>query len=252
LPDSLEISNGTGFITYPLLPGKNMIPLQGNGTFSIRPNSTGPVLRAFHPVGNEIDVTGPLIKLITEGMTEWSSNGSICFNLSFPKGDTAIRIESFGNDGKALVTTPVFLGKEEGQTLMDIMLPSGVYTIWISGKDVLDIYYADLPVIGGRKTNVTISLVPGEKDMVHEGLNVDGNYDLAAFNIVLGMIFLLGAVVAFRNGSWFMMVPIAFIGFISNGIIPSLVDMNHLTSLLLLLISMLIFKQERTRLRSRH
>ncbi len=252
LPESIQISNGTGFFTFALMKGRNRITVQGNGSFSIRSNSTGPVIRAFYPVGNEIDITGQFIELITEGVTEWSSNGSICLNLSFPKGDTTIMIESFDHNGKSLVTAPILLDKEKGQTLMDIMLPSGVYTIRISGKDVLDTYYADLPVIEYRKTNVTIILIPGGKDMVHGGLNVDGNYNLAALNIILGMIFLLGGVLALRNGSWFMMVTIAFLGFISNGIIPFFIDMNHVVSLLLLLLSMFIFKQERTRLRSRH
>lgn len=251
LPDSIQVSNGTEYLTHLLVTGRNEIPVMGNGTFMIRPNTTGPVLSSFHPVGDDVDVTESILRLITGTATEWPYNGYICLNLSFKAGPTTVLIEIFAHDGTVIMEAASFLDMDKVQTKFEMELPSGIYSVRVSGKDVLDKNFEDLPVTEGGRTFMNISLVPGGKDVVHEGLDVEGNYYMAALNIVLGSLFLLGTALALKEGSWFIMVPIAFLGFISNGIVPSLVDLNHIASLLLLFVLMLIFKHERTRRRSR-
>jgi len=250
-PDSIRVSNGTKFITYPLLSDRNEISVIGNGTFMIRTTPTGPVLRSFHPVGCEVDVTDPLLKLITDSATEWHFKGSICLNLSSLAGPTTVLIEILAHDGTVVMAGYSFHDADKVQTVLEMDRPTGVYTVRVSGKDVIDMNFEDIPVTEGGRAFVNISLASGGKDVVYEGLKVEGNYHMAALNIVLGSIFLLGAVLALRDGSWFMMVPIALMGFISNGIIPSPIDLNHIVSSILLITLMLIFKQERTRRRSR-
>jgi hypothetical protein len=185
--------------------------------------------------------------LVDGQVPEHLDPGILRLNITSGVASTGASMEVLDLDGRVVATESLPTLVSGASYLMEVKLPPSIYDVRASGELIMDTMYRDLPLSSGDPTLINISLERAERDRLYEGLEVDDNYYLAALNIVLGGLFLLGATVSLKGGSWFIMMPLAFMGFISNGAFELAMDPNHIASFLLVLVLVSLFREERTR-----
>ncbi len=211
--------------------------VEGNGTFIISFSMGGPYLRGYHPVNSSIDITDGIRELIDTGKdTKWRSfNGmislSIIWNDEIPSVYTYEIIERRTNES---ILQEQITDTEKD---LEIAINAGCYKIDITGREIRDKTLKWIIVNENGTANVSVTIEKGDVDESLEDHTVKGNYTLSISYLLMAIILFFGGFYMKKNGSWGVLLILAFIGFLSRGFIPIMgININTILSLILVIL----------------
>ncbi|MGA1848358.1 MAG: hypothetical protein ACMUHB_03365 [Thermoplasmatota archaeon] len=223
--------------TLSLGEGPTEIDIEGNGHFYVALDSGDVLLRGFHPAGNTIDITDALIdSLETDEPAVWKGDpGEIRIDFKWEEEQvdpyTYSIIERYGN------TT---VDSHDASVTMDSLLlelDPGIYRLELYGKDIRDKDIRWLQVVSGENVTLEVQVEKGDVDSEFEDLSVRANYTLSVSYILISLVFFFGGYYIRKNGSWGVLLVLAFIGFLSQGFLTILIfNINHIFALVLVLV----------------
>jgi len=231
----IGIGNGTGQMTnHTIENGSNSYEIRGNGTIALAAGSMENISIWHFIPGKELNITPWVASLF-----------GIARGFEPPTGrmDIMLELPDDVEDLSLGVLDPLYGfievsmdGLSEGQALY-LNVTSGIVSIVITGRDVLDITYSDIVVEDGTSVQIELELEKATVSRLQEGLTLGWNYLLAGTYLLVGAAFALGAYLTRRGSKWTFPLIIAFLGFLVRGIYLGPLNLNLIlaTSIVLIL-----------------
>jgi hypothetical protein len=224
------------------------IEVIGDGSFKVGLNEEGPFLTGFHPVGYEIDITAEIIELAGSlDDVVWSGNSSnlqITVMNEEPYGKLQFRlIDNITGD---LVGTYPY----HDQSGIGFGIAPGIYDVEITGRELRDRFLRSIILNESEQRYLTVTLEEGDVDEDLD-LSIKGNYIVAVAYLGIALVMFFGAIYLRRGGSWAVLLILAFVGFLSRGLIDLyIININQLLAIALIVVLFSI-RSEHNRKRQR-
>jgi hypothetical protein len=213
------------------------IELEGDGHFHINLDGGGILLQGFHPVGSTIDITNDLIDALDdEEPSQWvGPTGELLLSFLWeeesPVSYNYIIIERYSNG----TVEPRDL--ETVQDTLRLEIAPGIYRMELTGRDIRDKNIRWLQVDSGGNRTYQIQVEKADVDSEFEDLSVRANYTLSISYMLISFVFFFGGFYIRKEGSWGVLLVLAFIGFLSQGFLTILIfNINHIFALILVIV----------------
>lgn len=232
----LFYSNGTGEMSSIALNAEPVIvAVQGNGNFKVSFLEDGPFVTGFHPVHGDIDITGAMTELVSSNMDVlWEGD----------KGGLNLTISSFEeHHGVKLVVFDKMKEREQDSrelaspTDVRFVLPPGVYSLKVYSRAYRDMVLEDIVIEEGSTESIDVFLLEADVEKDLENLSVKANYTLAVSYMVISLVLFFGGLYLKKGGSWAVLLILAFVGFLSKGLIDLYIfNINSLIAIILVIV----------------
>ncbi|MBN1389891.1 MAG: carboxypeptidase regulatory-like domain-containing protein [Candidatus Thermoplasmatota archaeon] len=229
-------SNGTKELrSQPISAGITTMIVSGIGSFKLGFDEQGPFLTGFHPVPGEIDVTTALKDMIIHDQDrEWSGRNGI-LNVTMVTEDEIHDLNIMIKD--------FFTGMSVSQRVLGspidsvFILAPGVYTIEVTSRSYVDSLWSAVVMGEGSTEEMEIQLFMADTETRLDDLSVKGNFTIAVSYMAISLVLFFGGYYTKKDGSWAVLLILAFVGFLSRGLIDLFIfNINSLIAIVLVVI----------------
>jgi hypothetical protein len=245
----LFISNGQDpVLSVPVTGIDPTLEVAGDGSFLVGFVEDGPFLTGFHPAGFEIDITQELLTLSISGNdVEWGGGiGSIVVEISYPDPTGQVRAVLINNLTSEIID---YSTTNDPSTITFTTIP-GVYNLELTGREIRDTQLGSIIINDSKQRVLDTTLKEGDVDDELD-LSIKGNYIVSVAYLGIALVMFFGAIYLKRGGSWAVLLILAFVGFLSRGLIDLyIININQLLAIALIVVLFSI-RSEHNRKRQR-
>ncbi|MGA1820426.1 MAG: carboxypeptidase-like regulatory domain-containing protein [Thermoplasmatota archaeon] len=232
----LFYSNGTGEMGSIALNAEPVVmEVRGNGNFRVSLIENGPFVSGFHPVSGEIDITSEMMGLVSknESVVWEGQDGGLNISMSAYEDRHPVSIVIHNRISDEVVDTRNLASPSDAR----FVLPPGVYSMKVHSRAYRDMVWQDIVIEEGSVVKLDVYLPEADVEAEFDDLSVKANYTLAVSYMVISLVLFFGGYYMKKGGSWAVLLILAFVGFLSKGLIDLYIfNINSLIAIILVIV----------------